>query len=250
MGRSKEDWMTREALQDMHEWIDENYGEGAIEEGSKEWSEAARAYEEYCDNMQQQHEDDLSREEYEYYLFMNSKEADATFYRDILELKVMLNSISNMTYNQTFLKMVFAHAVTILEVYLEDATKSLILSSNTYLSNTIKNVKPFSDSTFKLSEIALEADGIKKFVINKMSDNLFHNIPKALNTLSGILDRKINVASADVCLITSIRHDVVHRNGKNKDGAQIEITFSFVDNALEKIEKFVSALDQEIADPL
>ena len=43
MGRAKEEWMRREELEPMYEWIEENYGEDAGEEGSETWNEAGCA---------------------------------------------------------------------------------------------------------------------------------------------------------------------------------------------------------------
>ncbi|MDR5907589.1 hypothetical protein [Franzmannia qiaohouensis] len=247
MGRAKEEWMRREENEPMYEWIEENYGEDAGEEGSEIWNEAVKAFEEHCEEQQRLEEEAYWQDEYDYYIFLTLKDADIIFTKDLSELRSMLTTNSAMSANHTYLKMVLAHAVTILEVYLEDIVKSLIISNDSHLANTIKNVKPFCDTSFKLSEISIEKDGIKKFVIGKLSDSLYHDIPKVIKILSGIIGRKIDISIKDVCRVTIIRHDIVHRNGKGKDGNHIEITLPFVLDALTSIESFARDLRANIA---
>lgn len=238
MGRAKEEWMAREELEPMHEWIEENFGEDAGEEGSETWKEAMDAFEEYCQERHRAEEEAHWQDEFDYYIFLTLKDVDDIFKRDFSELKSMLEKDGAKS-GHTYLKMVFAHAVTVLEVYLEDVVKSLILSNDSYLANTIKNVKPFCDTSFRLSEISIEKDGIKKFVVGKLSDNLYHDIPKVVNVLKGVIGRDIDLSIKDVCRVTRIRHDIVHRNGKDKDGNTLEVTYPFVVDALDSIELFV-----------
>lgn len=247
MGRAKEEMMRHQELEPMYEWIEENYGEDAGEEGSDTWEEAVKAYDLFCENQQRLEAEAHWQEEFDYYIYLTLKDADEILRRDMLELKAMLCANDGMAGNRTYLKMVYAHAVTILEVYLEDITKSLIVSNVGYLSNTIKNVKPFCDTAFKLADISLEQDGIKKFVIAKLSDNLFHDIPKFIKVISGVVGKNIKVPIGDVCKVTSVRHDIVHRNGKNKESGEIEITFSLVEDSLNMIECFANDLRKKLA---
>lgn len=247
MGRAKEEMMRYEELEPMYEWIEDNYGDDVGEEGSETWEEAVEAYERFCEDQCRREEEAYWQDEFDYYIYLTLKDADSIFHRDMLELKEMLAANHGMENNKTYLKMVYAHAVTLLEVYLEDITKSLILTNNEYLSNTIKNVKPFCDTAFKLADISLEDDGIKKFVINKISDGLFHDIPKVTKVISGVIGKKLDVSISDVCRVTNVRHDIVHRNGKSRDGEEIEVTLSFVTDALNVIEGFAANLRQKLS---
>ena len=248
MGRVKEEWMRQQELEPMYEWIEENYGDDAGEEGSETWDEAVQAFEDYCEEQQRLEQELYWQEEYDYYLTLTLNDADLIFQKDLSELKTMLETSAKDEPNQTFFKMVYAHAVTILEVYLEDIAKALIMTNEAYLANTIKNVHPFCDTKFKLGDISLENDGIKKFVLGKLSDNLFHNIPKVLKMLSGIVEKKLDVPISDICEVTSTRHDIVHRNGKNKDGETIDIALSTTLEALNTVETFANQLRHKLAE--
>ena len=242
MGRVKEEWMERMENEAMYEWIEENYGDDAGEEGSDEWNEAVQAFEDYCENQARLEQEAWEQDEYDYYLCLTLNDVDKIFNQEILNLKKLLKNSHAATNNPTFYKMIYAYAVTILEVYLEDMVKALIISNEGFLKNTIKNVKPFSDTRFKLGEISLEQDGIKKFVLRKLSENLFHDIPKAIKIISGMVERKLNVNIEYICVITATRHDIVHRNGKNKEGDTLAIDGAAAELSIKTVESFAKEL--------
>ena len=120
--------------------------------------------------------------------------------------------------------------------------KALIISNEGVLKNTINSVKPFSDTKFRLGEISLEQDGIKKFVLRKLSENLFHDIPKAIKIISGMVESKLNVNIENICAITATRHDIVHRNGKNKEGDALTIDKKAAELSIKTVESFAKEL--------
>jgi hypothetical protein len=248
VGRVKEEWMDFQESEAMYDWIEENYGDDAGEEGSDSWNEAVQAFEDYCEKEQQLEEERFWQDEYDYYLTLTLKDADLILSKDLTELKAMLIDTRNDVSNQTFCKMVYAHAVTILEVYLEDVVKALIMSNEEYLGNTIKNVPSIRDTKLKLSDISLGNGGIKKFVLAKLSDNLFHNIPKALEILSGVIGKRLDVAMDDICNVTSNRHDIVHRNGKNKEGEMLVIDATVTLSAVNAVETFTNHLRLKLSE--
>jgi hypothetical protein len=250
MGRAKHDWMLLQEQEVMYEWIEENYPKVVGHEDSPQWDEAVQAFEDYCKNQQRLEQEIHWQEEYDYYVHLTLRDANSKLNGDLAELNAMLGHMSDGGFNRTFFKMIYAHSVTVLEVYLEDVAKALIMSSEAYLKNTIKNVRPFCDAKFKLGDISLEGDGIKKFVLGKLSDNLFHDIPKVLKIISGIVDKNLEqeMEISKICTITSTRHDIVHRNGMNKDGNAIEITELKLQEALSTVEEFTSQIRQKLSE--
>ena len=250
MGRVKEEWMRHQELEVMYEWIEENYPGLSEDQSSHEWDDAVQAFEDHCEDQQRLEQEIHWQEEYDYYVTLTLKDSDSKLRGDLAELKAMIQHMADGGFNRTFFKMIYAHAVTVLEVYLEDVVKALIMSDESYLANTIKNVRPFCDTKFKLAEISLEDDGIKKFVLGKLSDHLFHDIPKVLKILGGIVEKNLEkeMEIEDICEVTSTRHDIVHRNGKNKDGETIEITQSRTLAALGVVEVFTSEMRQKLGE--
>ena len=92
MGIAKAEWMRQQELEPMYEWIEDNYGEDAGEEGSETWDEAVQAYEDYCENLQRMEQEDSWQEEYDYYITFTLQDANAIFQKDLIELKSMLKN--------------------------------------------------------------------------------------------------------------------------------------------------------------
>jgi hypothetical protein len=241
MGQVKKYAMQQEENDEFYQWLEDNlYGD--LEEDSDEWLEAVDEYN--CENNEMENLDRemFERNQYEYYLYLTLTKANDIFIKDISELKKMLSNIPEAYANSTFYKMVYAHTITIFEVYLEDTVKSLIMTNDTFLRNAINNVEPFKKKAIMLKNISLEPDGIKNYVLNQLSENLFHNVSKVAIILDGVIGQRLDLDISDAAKIVSVRHDVVHRNGKDKEGKTIEIDKSKVECDLAIIERFVETL--------
>lgn len=241
MGLVKEDWMEWQEQEHMREWIEEKYG-SLILEGTPDWHAAVQEFHQYCLDQERIEREIHEQEEYDYYMYLRYGETYELFHSGINELKGMLENAPDNLKSSTFFKMLYAHSVTLLEVYLESIVKTLILSDRQFLINTIENVRPFNDTKIMLKDISTEDGGIQKFVLGKISDNLFHDIPKVINILSGVLGKKINIEIDEICKVTSIRHDIVHRNGKNKSSDNIGIDADSTYKALIVVEGFANEL--------
>mgnify|MGYP007066227974 FL=1 len=80
-----------------------------------------------------------------------------------------------------------------------------------------------------------------------MLDVIYHNLPKVKNMYRDAL----NVEFPKIENITKVvvtRHDLVHRNGKTKEGEQVEVSKKMVSELLDTIEKFIKEIDDEIRD--
>ena len=60
--------------------------------------------------------------------------------------------------------------------------------------------------------------------------------------LGGVLDRKLNIDMSNICDVTSKRHDIVHRNCKNKDGENLVIDAASTLTAVKTVEEFANNL--------
>ena len=74
---------------------------------------------------------------------------------------------------------------------------------------------------------------------------IYHDLPKVKVMYKDCL--KITFPDiAELMKAIKIRHDMVHRNGKNKEGEEIEMSKSMVSDVITKVEIFVKAIDEEI----
>ena len=74
---------------------------------------------------------------------------------------------------------------------------------------------------------------------------LYHNLPK----ISGIYKNTLDIqfpSIKEVMKLINIRHDLIHRNGKNKDGDVIEISKEKLIDTISTIKKFISDIEDQI----
>lgn len=232
-------------LQDeqMRQWIREHLDDDEADENTPGWDELAEEW----SYLHSEYED--QGEYLDWYERHAHSEIQQTFHSQIGKLKDLLR-ISVAEYNEdTFFKMAYAHAVTLMESFLADTVKSLVITNDIYLFNSLSGVDSIKDCRYSLSDIARQKDGVKGFVLIELTKLMYHNIPKIKAVLNGILGRDINVDMTEVCRITNLRHDIVHRDGRKISGDAIQISREMVQEAIENIEGFVDDISEQIYSP-
>ena len=141
--------------------------------------------------------------------------------------------------------MLYAKAITNLETYLGDTLKKYVLEEEQYLRLFVEQYKPYKDETFPLCEIYHRLDTIKDRVRQTLNELMYHNLGK----LKGIYLEVLNVDFGDIKQLASavnIRHDIVHRNGKDKDGNERHITKSEVIEVADMVNEFIYSVDSSL----
>lgn len=242
MGRAKEYWMEMQD-EEKSNWIREQLGDELADEETEGWDELSIQY----SYMQESIRESADLEaEFRWYKQHSYSEMHESFNNNINDLKDLLRNNVFVQYEETYYKMVFAHAVTLLESFLSDTVKSLVVSSDQCLANAIAKVDELKKKKVGLADIKNQKDGLIGLVLKELSEIMYHNIPKVVRVLEGILDSSITVEQKDVCYVTSVRHDIVHRNGKTVEGDIIDLDIDAVVQAIETIEQFVLALQIKI----
>ena len=76
---------------------------------------------------------------------------------------------------------------------------------------------------------------------------LFHDINNVITNFEAILGRPLSVEDTDIRKVVAIRHDVVHRNGTNKNGKALNIDKNMVLSCIQAIEEFAANIRSEIS---
>jgi len=146
---------------------------------------------------------------------------------------------------ETLQRQIFSGAITCLEDYLSTTLIQRVLSDETIFKDFVKTFKKFKDRKFDLSDLYEKVDAIEDIVKQELVDIIYHDLPKVRGIYQDTL--KINFpVIKDIMKIITNRHDMVHRNGKNKEGEKIEISQDVVTDVIEKVEKFVKEVESEL----
>lgn len=156
---------------------------------------------------------------------------------NLAELKELVSKDKTPFFNVMLHRMAYAHAVTLFEAMVGDLLKSLALTDSVLLANLVNGLSSDKTKKFDLKEIATH--GVNGLIVKVLSEELYHNpltVLKYVDMVSGKKMPKTHIPK--MIAITSIRHDVAHRNGKTVDDVYHDLNSAFVIDAIETIELF------------
>jgi hypothetical protein len=248
VGRAKEEMMRYEELLPMYEWIEENYGDDAGEEGSEEWDEAVQAFESYCERMQKQEEEwyhQEAQDELKWYIYSQSQ---------IGIFNTQMESVSELlkiqVYNETqfsLLVMLYGHAVASVESYLASSFIHKVTNSKELIRKLVETDPKFSKMKFTLKEIYEKQENLKLTVATYLKDLIFHDLQKVKPMFKDVLDCDFG----DISWLFSavkIRHHCVHRAGLDKDGNRVDISVNSISELVAKSISLVQFVEDKITE--
>jgi hypothetical protein len=139
--------------------------------------------------------------------------------------------------------MLYASAITALETYLCDAFQQNVINDNSRIKRLLETVPELKDRKVLLSELLDSAVEPRERVSEYLSDIVWHNLAKVRLLFRSVLDLEFPTESSAVYRAIAIRHDLVHRNGKTKDGLFHRFTEAQIADVFGTIESFVGEVD-------
>ena len=169
-----------------------------------------------------------------------------TFLDEIASLRVLNKlSVPDQKAKKTLRRHLYVGVIACLETYLSDAFINTVLSNENYLRSFFTSFKDFREQKLGMNEIFDLASKREEIAKKAMLEVIYHNLPKVSKMYEGTLDIVFPKFS-EIQKAVSIRHDLVHRNGKNKDGIESSIDSIMVDDIISKVESFISEIDQKL----
>ncbi|MBZ9810718.1 hypothetical protein [Mesorhizobium sp. ESP-6-2] len=155
-------------------------------------------------------------------------DAHSIFDNALQEWRVLLGTFSDeKDGDASENRMLFTHLFSIVEAYLSDAIISLAMADTKVQARMIKVLPILKDKTVSLETIAGNPNIVRDMVRSALQDVSFHNLIN-VDKICGVAlgkpllpdlkdDRDLLVASIQM------RHDCVHRNGRDKSGKRHDI---------------------------
>lgn len=232
-----------EADEAMHDWISDHVDIG-VEEGDPEWEAMKEQF--LSGDVNEEHfwDDDYFDDE------LNRLTADGVAYLQFeTQLNLLKEELPDAPSDST-IKMTYSYSITLMETCLGDMIKSLLLSDDYYLSNAINNVDELNKIKLPLKEVYLNNEIVRKVVIKTFSDYLYHNVEKIVPIYSAVLGEKTPIDLKDkipeIVNIAKVRHDIVHRDGADKEGNPRDLNKQVLLKAMEDIYDFVKSVSESI----
>lgn len=177
---------------------------------------------------------------------LSSPYYDFFFIEEIGKLRELNDiDLEKVELQETLRRQIFSGAITCLEDYLSTTLIQEVLNNEDTFKQFVKTFRDIKNRKFDLSEIYDKLDKIRDIVKKELVDVIYHDLPKVKGIYRDTL--KLDFPDiGDLMKVIKTRHDMVHRNGKNKEGEKIEITKVVVTDVINKVENFVTELDEKI----
>jgi len=208
-----------------------------------EADEYGQTYLKFDDEDEKEVADEINR-------LTKGEDAFSVFNGQMIELK---NNLHQRPTPLT-MKMNLAYAVTLMETCLADMLKHAVLNEPEFMSNALKKISDFQGVKINLIDIYKNPDFFTGAVMKVLTECLYHNIPLVLTiykyTLGSENPNFIKEKTGALVKIADMRHDIVHRNGFDKEGNELTFTVEIVGKAMQDITDFVQGMRMYISESL
>lgn len=168
----------------------------------------------------------------------------------ISDVEALLDLATASPQQTVLLRLIYANVITALETYLGDAFVNNVMAKPELLRKFVETTPEFKNSKISLSEIFKEHDDIQSKVENHLAGIVWHRLRIVSSMYKDTLNVEFPRDIGDIYKAIKLRHDIVHRNGKNKDGHEILIMSDDVRALIEKVESLVTHIDSALAENL
>lgn len=244
MGRQKEEWMRQQELAPMYDWIEENYGDDAGEEGSEEWEEAVQAYEDYCEGVIRREEEEYLQEELEWYIYTQSQVGK--FNTQTQSVSELLEVQASDEAQFSLLVMLHGHIVAAVESYLASTFIHRVTNSEILIRKLVETDPVFSKMKFTLKEIYEKHENLQLTVATYLRDLIFHDLAKVKPMFKEILGCDFG----DITWLfeaVKIRHHCVHRTGLDKDGKRVDLSKESIRNLAARSHELIHSVENSFS---
>lgn len=163
---------------------------------------------------------------------------------DKIEKLLSIKNVDNETKDILY-KQIFTSLITILETYLCETFINSIFRNKKYLSKFVETYKEFQNTNLKLSDVINKYNIIDEIVKETILNIVFHNLSKVKNIYYSVFEIDFPRIS-DCIVLVNKRHNIVHRNGYEKNGKKINITDNDINEAIITLKQFVKELDNQM----
>ncbi|KKB02709.1 hypothetical protein [Pantoea anthophila] len=174
-------------------------------------------------------------------------------YKDFLnELESVSLSEIRTGNSSIYLKMRFSYAVTLMESCLSEMIKAVTMQYEAFRCNAIKNINDLKTLRIYAPDLLDKnpKDILDNAIMGHLTHVIYHNMDKVSKVYTDVIGEQFpsvfDEGNKVIRVLTELRHDIVHRNGKNRNGEEINIDLAQVDSCISHIRTFVEGVHEYI----
>lgn len=185
--------------------------------------------------------------QYELSAISDASKLHENFKKEITNLRSLNKLVlANPMLDVILKRQLYISSITIMETYLSDTFITKVTGDKNLIQKFVSTHPTFKERKFTLDQIYNKYDEIESTAKMIMLETIFHNLAIVrkmyLETFEIIFP---NIADVIKCI--NVRHDLVHRNGKSKEGDEHIINKDTVELAIKSVEELVNELESSLA---
>lgn len=169
-------------------------------------------------------------------------EPNPEYYEDFRNNLNMIEKIADLQFDEDVrlhtLKLLYINVITALETYLSEAFTTLINSNPIYKRQFLEKNKDFNERKLPISNIYKQYEAIDDYIKQYLSDLLWHRLEKIEKLYLAAFNLHFSENKQPILYAIHMRHDLVHRGGKDKDGNILVITKNDVIDLTKSVRLF------------
>lgn len=142
-------------------------------------------------------------------------------------------------------RQLYITAIGALETFLSETFINVTNEKSDYFRNFVETYPNFKERKFQLNEIYGEYDKLQDTAKKEMLEVIYHNLAKVRNMYVSTFKIEFPDIS-ELSKAVNTRHDLVHRNGKTKDGVDVTVNKEIVTELLNQISIFVEHISKSL----
>ncbi len=159
---------------------------------------------------------------------------------EIMNIHIEENTLKNILHRQVYIGLIGT-----METYLSETFIQQVLSNGTYFRNFIETHPQFRKRKLLLSEIFNEKENLQRTAKVVMLETIYHNLSNIKNMYTDTFKIQFPMI-ASISKSVSKRHDLVHRNGKTKNGLDLNVSTEEITTLAKSLNTFVLEIESEI----
>lgn len=153
--------------------------------------------------------------------------------------------------NLVLQRMCYSSIITAVEAYLSDIMKRAV-QEDSVRRRFVERYKPFQkDTKLDLSSLFITLDKIDRLIADALDSILYHDLEKVRGIFKDVL--LVSFPEKDRAFLNravQLRHDIVHRNGRNTTGKEVSVGHQDVGQLDMVVREFIASVDGQILDGL
>lgn len=166
----------------------------------------------------------------------------------ILDIEKLLSTRVDGSVAACFLRLLYVNVITALETYLSDAFISTVVNAPLLMRRFIETTPEFKAEKVSLADVFKAAEEVERKARAYLIDVVWHHIERVKPMYRATMGIEFPEDLSAIFRAVLIRHDIVHRNGKTKDGSEIPITPQELTKLIAAVEAFAQHVDAQLAE--